>query len=195
VTVLPAVGAIWAALVELLRDRAAHDRAAALQTTQNSLAVGAASHMASVAFEKHAAFCEEYVADIHQALATLFREGPTSEALRHSSSLYRIRQRWAVWLTPSVETDLERFEAALRKIGSSAHFVDVDLAHPTRSEVIREMHELYKEVVGMSQGDEKQVETDRAIRKIIQGLRRVLGIEELTDLRKNLVSRALRDSR
>jgi hypothetical protein len=103
VTVLPAVGAIWAALVELLRDRAAHDRAAALQTTQNSLAVGAASHMASVAFEKHAAFCEEYVADIHQALATLFREGPTSEALRHSSSLYRIRQRWAVWLTPSVE--------------------------------------------------------------------------------------------
>jgi hypothetical protein len=127
-------------------------------------------------------------------LTTLFTEGPTDKVFEHTRSLYGIRQRHAVWLTPTIEDELDRFELALRKIGANAHFVEVDLAHPKRSEAINEMFTLYKEVMSMTEGEVKNVRTDRAILTIIQSLRRVLGIEELTQLRQKLVSAALDDA-
>ena len=44
VTVLPAAAATIAAMFQLLRDQVAHDRAIAIQATQNSFAIGATSH-------------------------------------------------------------------------------------------------------------------------------------------------------
>ena len=61
VTALPAAAAVIAAIFQLVRDQAAHDRAIVLQAAQNGFAVGATSHMASVAFDKHVGFSEEYV--------------------------------------------------------------------------------------------------------------------------------------
>lgn len=190
VTALPAAAAVIAALFQLLRDQVAHDRAIAFQSEQNSFAVGATSHMASVAFDKHVEFSEEYVAEMFSTLSTLFQAGPTKEVLPHSAKLYQIRQRWAIWITPAVETELEKFETALRKIGADAHFVE-DLADPT-PEVIREMYLLFAEVTGMAEWDNKPVTADRAIATVIQRLRHVLGIEELIELRQTFVSRSLK---
>ena len=150
--------------------------------------------MASVAFDKHVAFSEEYVAEMFSTLKTLFREGPTEQALPHAARLYGIRQKWALWITPVVEANLEQFEAAIRKIGANAGFVAVDLAHPDRSATIREMYALFKEVMGRSVSDQP-VNADHAISNVIQELRRVLlGIEELTELRQTFVSRSLKNA-
>jgi hypothetical protein len=120
---VPAAVAMIGAIVQLLRDQVAHDRTLAIQATQNSFAIGATSHMASVAFDKHVEFSEEYVAEMFNTLKTLFREGPTDQALPHAARLYEIRQKWALWLTPAIEANLDKFEAAIRKIGADAHFV------------------------------------------------------------------------
>ena len=193
VTALPAAAAVIAAIFQLVRDQAAHDRAIALQTAQNSFAVGATSHMANVAFDKHVAFSEEYVAEMFSTLRTLFREGPTEQALRHAARLNEIRQKWALWLTPAIEVNLDKFEAAIRKIGADAGFVAVDLVHPDRSEVIREMYALFKEVMGKGYSDQP-VTADHAISTVIAQLRHVLGTDELTELRQTFVSGSLKNA-
>ena len=46
--------------------------------------------MAHTAFDKHVLFSEKYIAEVHKALVTLFRPGPTEEALRHAAALYTV---------------------------------------------------------------------------------------------------------
>lgn len=193
VTALPAAAAVIGAIFQLLRDQAAHDRALGIQGTQNSFAIGATSHMATVAFDKHVLFCEEYIAEMFNTLKTLFREGPTEKALSHAAQLYQIRQKWALWLTLAIEANLDKFEAAIREIGADAHFVAVDLAHPDRSNLIREMFALFKEVMGRGYSAQP-ANADHAIEMVIQELRRVLGIEELTRLRQTFVARSLKNA-
>ena len=189
VAALPAVAAVVGALFQLFRDQLAFDRAIFLQASQNSFTLGATSHMAIVAFDKHVSFSEEYVQEVFSALQTLFREGPSDQALPHAHRLYQIRQKWALWITPAIEADLERFEGAIRTIGADAHVVDVDLAHPERSQTIRKMYDLFKVVMGKVITGQPAT-ADHAIENVIIGLRRVLGIEELTDLRQAVVRQA-----
>jgi hypothetical protein len=58
---LPAIAALFAALFQLSRDSIAFDRSVRLEEAKNRFTVGATSHMAIVAFDKHVQFCEEYV--------------------------------------------------------------------------------------------------------------------------------------
>ncbi len=176
--------------IEKFKADLAHDRATAVQAAQNSFALGATSHMANVAFDKHVAFSEEYLEETFNTLRTLFREGPTEKALPHAGNLHQIRLKWALWLTPPIESNLDKFEAAIRRIGADAHFVEVDQAHPDRSKVIQEMFALYKEVMGRSISDEPK-DAEHAISKVVEALRRVLGTEELTGLRQTLVARSI----
>ena len=100
---------------------------------KNRFTVGATSHMADVAFDKHVEFCEDYVAEMQRALTTLFRRGPHQEALIHADSLSIIRERWTVWLTPEIETELGKFEGALRTIGSHTWLVKEAPNDPDRA--------------------------------------------------------------
>jgi hypothetical protein len=49
---------------------------------------------------------------------------PPATALPHASSLLEIRRKWALWLTPTLETELEPFETAIRKIGADAYLLE-----------------------------------------------------------------------
>lgn len=191
---LSGAAAVFAALLQLFRDQLEHDRTRALEASRQSFSLGATSHMATVAFDRHVAFSEEYAAEVVKTLTTLFRAGPSDQVSPHARTLHEIRQRWAVWLTPAIERQLDAFEAALRKIGANAHFVEVDLANPKRQEAITEMYALFAEVTGMKEWEGHPVTSDRAIETIIDGLRRVLGIDELTELRQKLVTRAQKDA-
>ena len=91
----------------------------------------------------------------------------------------------------SINAELEKFELALRKIGANRNFVDVEVANPKREAAIEEMYALFAEVTGMTEWADKPVTADRAIATVIQRLRSVLGVSELTDLRKVLVARSL----
>ncbi|MGD1155991.1 MAG: hypothetical protein ABSA41_09200 [Terriglobia bacterium] len=185
---LPAVGALLGALFQIFRDRIAHERSLLVLEAQNTFSIGATSHMANVAFDKHVVFCEEYVAEMFKTLSTMFREGPTKEAVRHSDALYEIRRKWAVWLTPRVETELKRFEAAVREMGAHAELVN----HcPGEQVSIEKMFSLFAQIVGFENWKGVPLTADLAVTTVIGKLRKVLGIEELTALRTVLASRAL----
>jgi hypothetical protein len=188
---LPAVGALFYALFQLGRDSIAHERAVRLEEAKNSFTVGATSHMANVAFDKHVLFCEEYTSGMLFTLTTLFQEGPTRKALDHAKSLVGIRDKWTLWLTPEIETQLGRFEAALRKIGVYERYVSDYPGGKDREPRLKEMFSLFMDVVGEKEWEGETLTGETAVRTMIAALRSVLGIDELTHLRSALVKRAL----
>jgi hypothetical protein len=141
----------------------AHERSILLAERQNAFSMGANSHMATVVFDKHIGFCEEYVQAVFNALYALIQEG-TKEKPLDAEEFFKIRQKWALWLSREIETKLDRFEHDITKIGADAQVLDANGA-PVSNEV--------------------------GIRTIIADLRKVLGTEELTLLRNELVLRSL----
>jgi hypothetical protein len=189
---LPAIGALVAALFQLGRDSIQHDRAIQLEEGKNRFTVGATSHMANVAFDKHVLFCEEYIAEVFKTLDTLFSRGPHKDALKHAFALRNIRRKWAAWLMPEIEAELEKFEAAIHKIGASAYLVE---AVPGEPGAIKEMFQEFANVFGAKYGvpqwQGKPVTEDYTVETVIAGLRKVLGTAELSSLRVDLVKRAV----
>lgn len=89
---LPGVGALFLALYQIVRDQAAHERALELQVKQQLFNLSVASHMATVAFDKHVQFSEQYLARMQQGLTELFQNGPTKESLKFCGDLADIRR-------------------------------------------------------------------------------------------------------
>jgi hypothetical protein len=194
ISAVPALGALFAALFQVFRDQAAFERQLLLQQQQQAFSLGAASHMASKAFDKHSEFCEKYMAEVHLTVDTLFREGPTQKALQHASNLVQLKSQYSAWLTKAILDGLVPFEAALRKIGASSYLVEAlrGTGDPERPKAIKEMYEVLKEVMAL--GESKAPSADKAevtIEAVEQRLRAILGIEQLTAIRQRLIEQAL----
>lgn len=178
--------------LEAFKAELARAHTAQMEEAKNRFTLGATSHMASVAFDKHVQFSEKYVAEVFATLETLFRKGPHQDALQHAYTLVGIRREWAVWLTPEIEAVLEKFEAAIRSIGADAQLV---AAVPGEQDAINEMFAEFAEVFGAKYGFKawkgKAVSEEYAIETVIVALRNVLGISELTELRSALVRHAM----
>jgi hypothetical protein len=187
---VPAIAALFGALFQLSRDNIAFERSVRLEEFKNRFTVGATSHMANVAFDKHVLFCEEYTAAVYRAMGTLFRRGPHEEVLGDAGALSDIRIRWAIWLTPKVRAELEKFEGALRKIGANAWLLQQLRADENRTEAISEAYGTFAEVMGFETWQGNPVTGDRTIETVVERLRKVLGIDELTQMRSELIERA-----
>ena len=185
---IPGVLGLIGILYQLGRDEAQHQRSLLQQHDQQLFDLGATSHMANVAFDKHVAFCEEYVSEMYATIQTLFREGPSKEALSHASKLYQIQQKHAAWLTPQIETQLEPFEKALRRIGATAHLYSADPGHANASGRVEEMYDIFSDVLSIAKEPDKPVNSEVAVATILSRLREVLGIEQLTTLRHALLA-------
>lgn len=112
-----------------------------------------------------------------------------------AAQLFGIRQRFVLWITGKMAAELQKFETALQVIGAKAHWIDMEPDHPNRSVAIGEMYSLFAEVMGMQTWHGGPMSEERAVETIIQKLRNVLGIDELTELREALVSQALKNAR
>lgn len=188
----PGIVALLAALFQLIRDQAAFERQQEIQQKQFQFTLGAASHMANAAFDKHAEFSEKYMAELHNTVRTLFREGETPEALSHAWELHTLREEYAVWLTDEINENLGKFEQALRTLGADSHFVRTTTGPEQyaeqRSRVITRSFELFREILGIDVAQE--LNEDYAVAKIKVKVRDILGVEQLTNLRKHLVQEA-----
>lgn len=188
----PGVMALIAALYQLARDQAAFEKQLHIQEKQFQFTLGAASHMANTAFNKHVEFCEKYMKEIHEVVQTLFREADTPEAMVHARNLDKLREDYAVWLTSSINENLSRFEAAIRKLGALAHFIETTAGHEgyaeQRSIKISENHELLVEILGLEK--DQELNEEHAIDVIKTKVRDILGVEELTKLRGHLITKA-----
>lgn len=146
------VGTLWGALYQLARDDALHQKQLDAQRREFQFSLGAASHMANAAFDKHVDFCEKYMAELHNLVSTLyqspFSEGPWNLA----KALTSLRQASAVWLTDKMNEDLEEFEDILRKWGSHGGFIEsaagIDGYAEQRRSAINRYFELFREVLG-----------------------------------------------
>jgi len=187
---VPAIIALFGALFQLSRDRIAFERSTRLEEEKNRFTVGAMSHMANVAFDKHVAFCEEYTAAANHAMLTLFRKGPHQDALVEAGLLADVRIKWDVWLDPGVVAELGKFEAALQTIGANAFLLKDLRADDDRTEAVAKAYGTFAEVMGFETWEGKPVTKDRTVEKVIDKLRKVLGIYELTRLRSELIGRA-----
>ena len=164
-----------------------------MEEAKNRVTVGAMSHMANVAFDKHVLFCEEYTALAFGALRTLFRRGPDQDALVHAAALSDIRIKWAVWLEPAITAELEKFEGALQKIGASASLLDELPVGEDRTKVVATAYGTFAEVMGFETWEGEPISKERTLDAVVEKLRNVLGIGELTKLRSELVERASRN--
>jgi hypothetical protein len=162
-----------------------------MEEAKNRFTVGATSHMANLAFDKHVEFCESYTSGVNGALATLFRRGPSERVLEDANTLSSIRTKWTLWLTPDVENGLIKFESALRKIGANAWLLGELREGEDRGEAIKEAFKTFADVMGWKSWKGEELTGEVAAERVLEELRKTLGIEELTHLRTELVNRAL----
>ncbi len=189
---IPAVVALFGALFQISRESIAYNRSVRLEEAKNRFTVGATSHMANVAFDKHVQFCEEYAAEVNRTLAFLFKRGPHSDVMQNASTLMGVRTKWSVWITPEIEKQLGKFESALRKIGANAWLLEGLRVSDDRTEAVKEAYGSFAAVMGWEKFQGEAVPTrDVAAEKIVEGLRKALGIGELTRLRSDLMKRAM----
>src|SRR5258708_6781940 len=187
---IPAIAALFGALFLLSRDSIAFDRSVRLEEAKNRFTVGATSHMANVAFDKHVQFCEEYTAEVFRTMTFLFRKGPNANVLDNVAALMDIRRKWSVWLTPEIENLLEKFEGALSKIGANAWLLGELRAAEDRTDAVKEAFWTFAAVMGWEKWKGEAVTRDLAATKVVEELRRILGISELRRLRAELVKHA-----
>jgi hypothetical protein len=189
----PGITALLAALFQLMRDEAAYEKIIESQAREFQFTLGAASHMANVAFDKHAEFCEKYMQELHETVQTLYREADSPSALDHAGNLYRVRRDYATWLTDRISSDLEEFESALRKLGADAQFIRTTTGHDgyaeQRSLRINRNAELFGRILGLTV-QSQEIQEQSMVEALKTKARAILGVEDLTTLREHLVKRA-----
>jgi hypothetical protein len=189
----PGVAALFGAVWLILRDHSEYIKKLDIQKRAQDFDLAVASHMANQVFDKHSSFCEEYVAKITEGVRDLFRKGPNKDAIIIATDLGNIRLKHTTWLTKDVDERLAKVEAVFREIGANEHLLDSLPVGPDRTKVVGQVYSKFgtllglSKAMGLSNDDEKEI----AIAEIIGSLRDLLGITELTNLRKAVVKAAV----
>jgi hypothetical protein len=153
---VPAAAGLSSFLSNRSIERQKAQQSKELLETQNAFSMGATSHMATVAFDKHIGFCEEYVEEMSKALDALIRDG--IEGPLSARKFFQIRQKWALWLTQEIETELDLFERAITQIGGAAQVLDANGSPVSNESSI-------KTVIAYLRGVLRTEETHRAQRR------------------------------
>jgi hypothetical protein len=185
----PAIGALIAGLFQYFRDQAAFERQLELQRKQHIFNLGAASHMANIAFDKHVEFCEKYMAEVHETIDTLFIKGPTRTATEHFNSLSKIHREYSAWIPKKVASQLKPFENAINEIGTTSGYAE-DTGDPG---AIRQKYDLLKKVLGLDdiQAGDSENKNIIAQENVKEKVRSILGINELTEIRLLIIKKSL----
>lgn len=190
---LPAIGAMIVAVYQIFRDQASFEKDQRLQRQQQIFSLGTTSHMANMAFDKHVDFCEQYMKEVHETVVTLFREGPTEKAFKHVARFVELQRQYAAWIPKDVALALEPFENALNKISALSHLVEAlrGTGDQDRSKAITEMYSVFREVMHIDKPENIKVNSEIAVEEVKERIRSILGIDQLTKMRRKLVQQAL----
>jgi hypothetical protein len=191
----PAVAALVAAIYQLLRDQASFERQDYLQRQQQIFNLGTTSHMANVAFDKHAEFCEKYMKEVHETVGDLFRLGPKSQKVNdHLTSLIELKKQHAAWVPKEIALQLEPFEYAIRDMSMQAELAKDFQNEPgdSRIKAIKAMYAIFHSVLNIEDKEITEKNEQIAVEEVKEKIRSILGINELTKMRKMLVSGAIR---
>lgn len=187
----PAIAALFASVYQLMRDHAAYEKQLELLRKQQFFSLGITSHMAEVAFDKHVEFCEKYIAEVHETILTLVREGPTEKGQDHGRNLNGIRIKYDTWITDDISNPLKHFEDAIFRIGSKTHLAKSTNISATGQKAYEEADALWDVVLGNIFDKSKIPDKNIAVESVKKKIRDILGIEKLTQLRGVLISKAI----
>lgn len=171
---LGSVGALTAALFELVRDNARHQRELELQQGSQSFDLAIASHMAQRVFDKHVEYVEAYMAELHDILEFLLTEGPCVEVQNYVNKLAVINRKFAAWVPSEVRKALRQFEADLFAIGQHSFVAmhDAELRASERSKA-------YDLIVKLIATDTSAADQASHVEGVKREIRAMLGIEYL----------------
>jgi hypothetical protein len=190
---ISAAGAVLGIIVQIFRDDAAFKKKQFLQDKNNDFILSATSHMANVAFDKHAAFAEEYVAEIHLCIASLIQTGPNKYASELACKLLTIRLKYTIWETESESKTLDGFEQALRTIGAQVDGLRDSPDSAARTKKLEEVYDIFNKVLGFENAP-KNLSDEIIWMVVIQKMRELLGISKLTKMRQNYINKAFERS-
>ena len=195
----PGIGALFAALFQLFRDQADFENKKYLQHQEQIFNLGATSHMANIAFDKHVEFCEKYIKEVRETVITLFKHGPTDKVDKNLFNLVEIKREYEAWISDDIASQLVPFEKAINKVGAlsglsksfekSSALSEED--SQARKSAIKEMYQIFHQILNLKKDQESVEDSEIAVEIVMDKVRSILGIEELTKLRKILITRAL----
>lgn len=188
-TALPFVGALFAALFQLVRDHSTFVKETVKQQREHAFIVAATSHMSRIVFDKHVEFGEAYIKTLLELLGKLIAEGPTAKGIEYVRPLYDIRKKYRLWITRSMSDTFDEFEGNIIKMGSSYRLWEagsnknLDLAY-----------KLFEEILGLEKEKRDDPEIELKKRKgynyVIEYIQEILGVEQLTTLRDSIISQS-----
>lgn len=191
VLALPIPALLIAATVKLLRDEIEHSRRVELQDRQAIYDLSVASHMADVAFDKHVAFCEQYLSVTREGINKLFQEGPSRNALSISYDLHSIRNKFQEWLSDDTHKQLIKFERKLDAIGITAMKLNTEQDEERRQQLSQQLIHTFAAVTTIEEEEAHPMEPDLvAAGAVLRHLRGVLGTEQLIKLRQFMLDKA-----
>ncbi len=190
----PGALALLGVVYQLIRDSAQFEKSMFMQKDQQIFNLGATSHMATVAFDKHVEFCEKYMSEVHETVYTLFKEGPSKTAISHSTALFKIGREYSVWIPKKIALQLEPFENAVHRIGTKSGLVE-DLADDSKDKpkAIFESYAEFKKVMELDDIETEDYDKKNVIAKenIKEKIRSILGINELTEIRLFIIKKSV----
>jgi hypothetical protein len=153
----------------------------------------AGSHMATVAFDNYVDFCEAYFRQYRAALVIIFENGPCQEARGLSRDLTNLRSEWALWITTNTDEKLEKFEQAMRDMGTNAWLAERVVQNGAVDDMWEKMYRHFAHLVGMQEWQGEILSNELAFTTLISSLRTAMGTDQFDELRQMTVSRALAD--
>lgn len=187
---VPMVGALAAALFQLIRDQLKYEDDVRLQSNQQHFDVGITSHMANIAFDRHVEFCEEYIKALQDGMTEMWGNGPSPQCLTFQNQLANIRLSYRTWIVFDDESPVMKFEQALRNVGGIAVLHKEMESGEGRTKKINEMYDIFGQITEMPR---QASDTTIAAGRIIDYLQDSLGAKELGQLRSVLIKDAIRN--
>jgi hypothetical protein len=199
VSAIPGAGALIGALFQIFRDKTAFDHSRILQNENNDFILSATSHMANKAFDKHVEFSEEYLPMAESRVIKLFQAMPAEENMRVvarklADDLFGVRKKFSLWVTEEIRIDLEPFEKALRKMDGLAGLIASRDPSDQQGKLVETFFATLKKIGDVKDNEKDAVAEEGAIR-LKEILQKILGIPELTLLRRRYVEEATRRSK
>lgn len=193
---MPAVGAMFAAIFQLVRDDAAHGRKKEILLKEQHYSLAASSHMANVVFDKQVEFSDKYTAEVLNSFHTLMPKRDWEEAHDFAKNLTFIRLEYMCWLTTEIDENLEAFEKKLRTLGANSSYIKMPKGEGTnqehRDEAAREMLEIQNAFLNILDKTEEQPEVK--LSSLSKKMRKMLNVEELATLKNKLVDSSLQSN-
>lgn len=162
-TALPFVGALFAALFQLIRDHSTFVKETVKQQREHAFIRAATSHMSKIVFDKHVEFGEAYIEKLLELLGKLISKGPTEEGIEYVRPLYDIRKKYRLWITPSMSATFDEFEGKIVKMGSSYGLWKGTKYEKGSNKSLDLAYELFEEILGVEKEkrDDPEIELKR----------------------------------